>query len=98
MLTSRSFFYSDSTPSTLPGMMSPFAEISSSAPQTSPLKFKPLPSNSATCSKLKLNILLDSTIFVAGGEICGRLVIESKTDTDLLLGEIAVELNGFECT
>ncbi len=63
---------------------------------TSNVKFQPLPSTSGKCSKLKINITLNSTLFVAGESIAGRVEVSSSTDSYLYLGEIAVDINGYE--
>lgn len=46
--------------------------------------------------KLKLDVILTSNTFEAGGNIDGRLEITSATSQRLRLGEIAVELEGVE--
>ncbi|RKP26089.1 hypothetical protein SYNPS1DRAFT_22070, partial [Syncephalis pseudoplumigaleata] len=58
--------------------------------------FRPAASVSARCSKLKLRLFLDSNVFIAGGNIYGRMELTSATSRSLLLGEIAVELTGYE--
>ncbi|KAJ3271337.1 hypothetical protein HDV01_006842 [Terramyces sp. JEL0728] len=63
---------------------------------TSNVKFNPIPSTSGKCSKLKINVVFDSSLHVAGGSINGRLEVASSTSKYLLLGEISVELNGIE--
>lgn len=56
-----------------------------------------LPMNSVSKHpKLKLEVILSSTVFEAGGQIDGRLEITSATSQRLRLGEIAVELEGVE--
>ncbi|KAJ3320924.1 hypothetical protein HDV06_004702 [Boothiomyces sp. JEL0866] len=63
---------------------------------TSNVKFNPIPSTSGKCSKLKINVVFDSSLHVAGGSINGRLEVVSSTSKYLLLGEISVQLNGIE--
>ncbi|KAJ3396058.1 hypothetical protein HDU92_004183 [Lobulomyces angularis] len=58
--------------------------------------FKPIPTTSSKCPKLDLFVMLDSTIFVAGGNVHGRLEIISTVDYGLKLGDISVEFTGFE--
>lgn len=56
-----------------------------------------LPMNSVSKHpKLKLDVILTSNTFEAGGNIDGRLEITSATSQRLRLGEIAVELEGVE--
>lgn len=62
------------------------------------IQFNPLPSATGKCSKLKINLIFDSTLFVAGGSIKGKLELISTSDTVLSLGQIAVNLSGFEGT
>ncbi len=63
---------------------------------TANVKFKPLPSVSGKCSKIKINLLFDSTLFVAGESIQGMFELTSFTDAGLHLGDIFVELSGYE--
>jgi hypothetical protein len=63
---------------------------------SSNILFSPLPTVSAKCSKLKLNITLSATHFKAGEPIRGRLEITSHTSHDLLIKDISVELTGSE--
>lgn len=63
---------------------------------TSNMAFNPVPTTPGKSSKLKINVLLDSTIYAAGGNLYGRLEVVSSSHRSLKLGEIAVELNGFE--
>ncbi|KAJ3016377.1 hypothetical protein HKX48_004055 [Thoreauomyces humboldtii] len=60
------------------------------------MAFNPIPTTPGKSSKLKVNVLLDSTIYVAGGNLHGRMELVSSSNKSLRLGEIAVELNGFE--
>ncbi|KAF9366042.1 hypothetical protein BGX34_006753 [Mortierella sp. NVP85] len=50
----------------------------------------------AKCSKLKIRIFFDSTIFQAGGNLFGRMEITATSSRSLKLGEIAVELAAYE--
>jgi hypothetical protein len=63
---------------------------------TSNVKFNPLPTTSGKCSKLKIAIVLDSTHYVAGGLLKGRFELFSSSNHDVWLGDICVELSGFE--
>ncbi|EPQ27519.1 uncharacterized protein PFL1_05057 [Pseudozyma flocculosa PF-1] len=57
----------------------------------------PMPLNSVSKHpKLKLEVVLASNIYEAGGTISGRLEITCSTSQKLRLGEIAVELEGIE--
>lgn len=61
------------------------------------ISFNPIPTTSGKCSKLKINVFLDSTIYVAGGNLHGRLELVSSVCGSLLrIGEIAIELCGYE--
>jgi hypothetical protein len=46
--------------------------------------------------KLKLKIVLSSSLYEAGGSISGSLEVTSSTSQRLRLGEIAIELEAFE--
>lgn len=46
--------------------------------------------------KVKLDVILNSPIFEAGGAITGRIELTCATGQKLRLGDIAVELEGFE--
>ena len=46
--------------------------------------------------KLKLDLVLNSTVFEAGGTISGKLELTCTTSQKLRLGEISVELEGIE--
>ncbi|KAF9133893.1 hypothetical protein BGW39_008648 [Mortierella sp. 14UC] len=50
----------------------------------------------AKCSKLKIRIYFDSTIFQAGGTLFGRMEVTATSSRSLKLGEIAVELAAYE--
>ncbi|KAG0031619.1 hypothetical protein BGZ81_000897 [Podila clonocystis] len=58
--------------------------------------FRPTASQPAKCSKLKIRIFFDSTIFQAGGNLFGRMEITASSSRSLKLGEIAVELAAYE--
>lgn len=60
------------------------------------IQFNPKPSLSGRCAKLRLSLLLDSTVFVAGGTLDGRIEITCLSATKVRLGKIAIELTGFE--
>lgn len=65
--------------------------------QTQPnIEFNPKPTTSGKCSKLKLDLSFDSTLFVAGGSLDGRIDFQCFSKSKVKLGRIAVELNGFE--
>lgn len=58
---------------------------------------KQLPMNAVSKHpKLKLEVVLTSNVFEAGGSISGRLEVTSSTSKGLRLGELAVELEGIE--
>jgi hypothetical protein len=63
---------------------------------TSNVKFNPLPTTSGKCSKLKIAIVLDSTHYIAGGLLKGRFELFCSTNQEVWLGDICVELSGFE--
>lgn len=65
-------------------------------PPTSNMEFRPLPSTSGKCSKIKFDLVFDSPVFIGGDSIQGRLEIQCLTDLNLYLGEIAVTLTAFE--
>lgn len=46
--------------------------------------------------KVKVTAILGSPVFVAGGDVYGKIEIESRADTDLGLRCIFVELNAVE--
>ncbi|KAJ3278375.1 hypothetical protein HK104_002391, partial [Borealophlyctis nickersoniae] len=76
---------------------SPTGAPAVSALQPKPnMHFNPAPTNPGKCSKLKIDIMLNSTTYVAGRYLHGRLEVEASTNTKLKLGEIAVDLAGFE--
>ncbi|KAF9573332.1 hypothetical protein EC968_008786 [Mortierella alpina] len=60
------------------------------------IAFRPSTTQPAKCSKLKIRIYFDSTIFQAGGNLFGRMEITSSSSQSLKLGEIAVELAAYE--
>ncbi|KAG0268785.1 hypothetical protein DFQ27_005719 [Actinomortierella ambigua] len=61
-----------------------------------PTNFRPMTTQPSKCSKLKVRIYFDSTIFQAGGTIFGRMEITATSSRSLKLGEIAVELAAYE--
>ncbi|KAI8910606.1 hypothetical protein DFJ77DRAFT_101717 [Powellomyces hirtus] len=85
--------YSSSPPKLMrAGASSPHSALKA----TSNMAFNPIPTTPGKSNKLKINVLLDSTIYVAGGNLHGRMELVSSSHRSLKLGEIAVELNGFE--
>jgi hypothetical protein len=60
------------------------------------ISFKPTPTQTAKCTKLKLNIILDDQVNVAGGKVRGRLDVVCNSSKKVHLGEISVELSGVE--
>ncbi|KAG0265147.1 hypothetical protein BG011_005359 [Mortierella polycephala] len=60
------------------------------------IAFRPTTTQPAKCSKLKIRIYFDSTIFQAGGNLFGRMEIIATSSRSLKLGEIAVELAAYE--
>lgn len=62
------------------------------------IAFRPMTTQPARCSKLKIRIFFDSTIFQAGGNLFGRMEITATSSRSLKLGEIAVELAAYEGT
>ncbi|ORZ14372.1 hypothetical protein BCR41DRAFT_371201 [Lobosporangium transversale] len=60
------------------------------------IAFRPTTTQPAKCSKLKIRIFFDSTIFQAGGNLFGRMEITATSSRSLKLGEIAVELAAYE--
>ncbi|KAF9581134.1 hypothetical protein BGW38_001964 [Lunasporangiospora selenospora] len=60
------------------------------------IAFRPMTAQPAKCSKLKIRIHFDSTIFQAGGNLFGRMEIIASSSRSLKLGEISVELAAYE--
>lgn len=60
------------------------------------IAFRPTTAQPAKCSKLKIRIFFDSTIFQAGGNLFGRMEVTATSTRSLKLGEIAVELAAYE--
>jgi hypothetical protein len=56
--------------------------------------FHPVPHGH--CSKLKLNIVLDSSVFCAGQVVSGHLELDCITSKHVLLGQVGLELEGYE--
>ncbi|KAF9276431.1 hypothetical protein BGZ68_010015 [Mortierella alpina] len=88
-------------PGTVPGAGSGFvsgieAAAASALTLANNIAFRPLTTQPAKCSKLKIRIYFDSTIFQAGGNLFGRMEITSSSSQSLKLGEIAVELAAYE--
>ncbi|CAG8586625.1 7268_t:CDS:2 [Funneliformis mosseae] len=91
----------DYVPSAING--GPPSTIASSAiantilpPEQANINFKPTTTAISKISKLKLHVLLDSTIYTAGGLLTGRIVLTSSSARSLKLGEISVELTAYE--
>jgi hypothetical protein len=63
---------------------------------TANIDFQPSPTHITTCSKLRLNVWLDSTLFVAGGILSGRLEVDCLTANGVELSEISIEFKGHE--
>ncbi|KAI9092801.1 hypothetical protein DFS34DRAFT_276046 [Phlyctochytrium arcticum] len=79
-----------------PNPLKPSALSQSNVVTANNMAFNPIPTTPGKCSKLKINVLLDSTIYVAGGNLHGRMEVISSSSKSLRLGEISVELNGYE--
>nr|CAG8458075.1 13129_t:CDS:10 [Entrophospora candida] len=60
------------------------------------INFKPTTTALGKISKLKIHVLLDSTVYTAGTNLSGRLVVSSLSSRSLKLGEISVELTAYE--
>ncbi|KAF9149459.1 hypothetical protein BG015_008751 [Linnemannia schmuckeri] len=60
------------------------------------IAFRPMTTQPAKCSKLKIRIFFDSTLFQAGGTLFGRMEVTATSSRSLKLGEIAVELAAYE--
>jgi len=85
--------------------LSPTRKVRSTSPvksqvtMTNPISnmtFNPHPTHSSRCTKLKISVNFGSTIFVAGGLLHGRCELICSSAKNLKLGEISVELAGFE--
>ncbi|TPX38614.1 hypothetical protein SeMB42_g00942 [Synchytrium endobioticum] len=63
---------------------------------TANINFKPVSTNIAKSRRLRITVLLDATIFVAGGTIHGRLELTCSTSRSIRLGLIEVQLQGYE--
>lgn len=61
-------------------------------------EFNPLQTGSGQTSRFRLNILLDSAVYIAGGYLNGRLELICNSKRNLFFGEIAVELSGVQGT
>ncbi|KAH9245086.1 hypothetical protein BASA81_017446 [Batrachochytrium salamandrivorans] len=75
--------------------VAPAAESTHEGPQAN-LAFNPQPTQSSKCSKLKLKLVLDKTLYVAGGKLQGRVEVTSFSHNNLYLGDISIELKGSE--
>ncbi|GJJ70955.1 hypothetical protein EMPS_03305 [Entomortierella parvispora] len=87
-----------STPGSGSGFVSGIEAVANSAlTLANNIAFRPLTTaQPAKCSKLKIRIFFDSTIFQAGGNLFGRMEITATSSRSLKLGEIAVELAAYE--
>jgi len=47
-------------------------------------------------SQLKLALYMDRTLYLAGGEVSGRLEVDCLSSKSLKLGKISIDLVGFE--
>ncbi|CAG8636588.1 7185_t:CDS:2 [Paraglomus occultum] len=65
-------------------------------PELANIDFKPAPTAVVKNPKLKIHVLLDSTIYTAGGNVYGRLVLTSSTSKSIKIGEISAELTAYE--
>ncbi|KAG0336279.1 hypothetical protein BG004_008123 [Podila humilis] len=88
-------------PGSVPGSGSGFvhgieAAAASAMTLANNIGFKPTAAQPAKCSKLKIRIFFDSTIFQAGGNLFGRMEITASSSRSLKLGEISVELAAYE--
>ncbi|KAG0055624.1 hypothetical protein BGZ83_007924 [Gryganskiella cystojenkinii] len=75
------------------------AVTSSAMTMANNIAFRPMNAQhqpAAKCSKLKIRIFFDSTIFQAGGNLFGRMEVTATSSRSLKLGEIAVELAAYE--
>ncbi|KAJ3130122.1 hypothetical protein HK098_006181 [Nowakowskiella sp. JEL0407] len=59
------------------------------------IDFNPMPTTTGKCSDLKIKIHLEE-IYCASGNLTGRIDVISNSDTTLYIGEIMVELAGYE--
>ncbi|KAG0018205.1 hypothetical protein BGZ80_007455, partial [Entomortierella chlamydospora] len=88
-------------PGSVPGSGSGFvsgieAAAASALTLANNIAFRPMGAQPAKCSKLKIRIFYDSTIFQAGGNLFGRMEVTATSSRSLKLGEIAVELAAYE--
>ncbi|TPX31481.1 hypothetical protein SmJEL517_g05187 [Synchytrium microbalum] len=63
---------------------------------TSNINFQPVSTNPGKSRRLKINVLLDATIFVAGGTLHGRLELTCSTSRSIRMGLIEVQLQAYE--
>lgn len=64
---------------------------------TTNLNFNPVPTTNTKCSKLKIKIIFDDQINVAGVPLTGRLELKC-TSGKMQIGDISLNLSGFEGT
>ncbi|CAG8461841.1 11605_t:CDS:2 [Ambispora leptoticha] len=79
-----------------PSAMSAVTQHTMQPPHEANVNFKPTTTAVSKNSKLKLHVLLDSTIYTAGGTLNGRLLLACSTSRSVKLGEISVELTAYE--
>ncbi|KAI8929987.1 hypothetical protein BC831DRAFT_441822 [Entophlyctis helioformis] len=60
------------------------------------MAFNPQPSQSDKCRKLKLKLVLDRSMYVAGSVVDGSIALTSFSKSNVSLGEISVEIRGTE--
>ncbi|CAG8435711.1 1495_t:CDS:2 [Ambispora gerdemannii] len=79
-----------------PSVISTMTHQTIQPPHEANINFKPTTTAISKNSKLKLHVLLDSTIYTAGGTLNGRLVLTCSTSRSVKLGEISAELTAYE--
>lgn len=60
------------------------------------IQFSPEPTEYGKCSLVKVNVYLDSTLFVAGGVLHGRMELDCLSATKVKISQISVHLTGAE--
>ena len=58
--------------------------------------FDPTPTTSGKCPHLRIDVLLDNRVFVAGAHVHGRLEVSCNTDSKIHIGEVLMEFVGYE--
>ena len=88
------------SPTVISGVLSTAATAvttkSVAPPEQANIDFKPVTTAVVKNPKLKIHVLLDSTIYTAGGNVYGRLVLTSSTSKSIKIGEISAELTAYE--